>query len=175
MAELHIIGRIVGASEFEESSLFCKWGMHTGGAWKLIEGQKEGQTHVDQPAIDCMTSWSHPVDLHYGTKGVQGWPRLHLQVWHQDSYGRVELFGYGFIHIPTSPGRHELECMTWKPVGTLSEQVQSYFVGGSLYLKNTDVVYSGFDRYKLKTRASGKVHIQLDLIFRNFDKYGIEC
>lgn len=30
-------------------------------------------------------------DVHYATKGIQGWPKLHLQVWHQDMFGRNEL------------------------------------------------------------------------------------
>ena len=175
MAEVHIIGQVVGASEFPEHSLFCKWGVHAGGAWKLISGFKEGQTQVDNPENDQFAYWSHPIDLHYATKGIQGWPRLHVQVWHQDVHGRNQLYGYGFIHIPSSPGYHEIECPTWKPNGTFQEELKSYFVGGCPQLKNPDLIYSGVDRYKLHTTAMGKVHLKLNLIFRNFDKYGVEC
>ncbi|KAF5898024.1 B9 domain-containing protein 2, partial [Clarias magur] len=71
MAELHIIGQITGASGFPENSLFCKWGVHTGGAWRLLSGLKEGQTQVDVPQTGEMAYWSHPIDLHYSTKGLQ--------------------------------------------------------------------------------------------------------
>ena len=30
MAEVHVIGQLVGASGFPEPSLFCKWGFHAG-------------------------------------------------------------------------------------------------------------------------------------------------
>ena len=30
MVEVHVIGQLVGGSEFPENSLFCKWGIHTG-------------------------------------------------------------------------------------------------------------------------------------------------
>jgi len=30
MAEVHVIGQLVGASGFPAQSLFCKWGIHTG-------------------------------------------------------------------------------------------------------------------------------------------------
>lgn len=30
MAEVHIIGQIVGGTGFPDHSLFCKWGIHTG-------------------------------------------------------------------------------------------------------------------------------------------------
>ena len=31
--------------------------------------------------------------------------------------------GYGFCHVPTSPGMHRLECVTWCPQGTAPEQL----------------------------------------------------
>uniref|UniRef100_H2Z3A6 B9 domain-containing protein 2 n=1 Tax=Ciona savignyi TaxID=51511 RepID=H2Z3A6_CIOSA len=175
MAEVHVIGQLVGASEFPSHSLFCKWGLHAGGAWKLIAGVKEGQTHVDNPENEQAAYWSHPIDVHYATKGLQGWPRLHLQVWYQDIHGRNELYGYGFVHVPSSPGCHTIECVTWKPNGTFQEELMQYFVGGCPQLKNPDLVYAGADRYKLHTTAMGKVQIRLNVILRNFDKYGVEC
>uniref|UniRef100_A0A8B9P6Q4 B9 domain-containing protein 2 n=1 Tax=Apteryx owenii TaxID=8824 RepID=A0A8B9P6Q4_APTOW len=72
MAELHVIGQIVGASGFDESSLFCKWDIHAGGAWKLLAGRREGQTQVDDPQADDVAYWCHPIDVHFATKGLQG-------------------------------------------------------------------------------------------------------
>ncbi|XP_067831145.1 B9 domain-containing protein 2 [Heptranchias perlo] len=174
MAEVHIIGQIVGASGFPQHSLFCKWGLQTGCAWKLLSGLKEGQTQVDNPVIKDMTYWSHPIDVHYATKGLQGWPKLYLQVWHQDSFARNELYGYGFCHIPSSPGTHEMTCVTWRPLGTWQEQFSQMFVGGGPQLKHSDLIYTGADRYRLHTVAMGKVHLQLSVILRNFDRYGVE-
>uniref|UniRef100_A0A8P0SPW7 Transforming growth factor beta-1 proprotein n=2 Tax=Canis lupus familiaris TaxID=9615 RepID=A0A8P0SPW7_CANLF len=71
MAEVHVIGQIMGATGFSESSLFCKWGVHTGAAWKLLSGVREGQTQVDTPQVGDMAYWSHPIDLHFATKGLQ--------------------------------------------------------------------------------------------------------
>ena len=42
-----------------------------------------------------MALLSHPIDLHYAVKGIDGWPRLRLEVYGVDAYGRVELAGYG--------------------------------------------------------------------------------
>ena len=103
-----------------------------------------------------------------------GWPKLHLQVWHQDNYGRNEIYGYGFCHIPTSPGFHEIVCPTWCPTGTADDQVKRMFIGGGPQLRNPDLIYSGADRYHLKTMAMGNVHIHVGVMLRNFDKYGIE-
>lgn len=43
-----------------------------GGAWRLLSGLREGQTQVDFPQTGEMAYWSHPIDLHYTTKGLQG-------------------------------------------------------------------------------------------------------
>lgn len=113
--------------------------VHIGGGWKLISGVKEGQTQIDDPAYGNFTCWCHPVDVHYATKGPQGinsyvhdaskgyfidtyfvvtgWPKIHVQVYHYDKFGRSQIYGYGFCHIPTTPGTHKLECHTWRPVG----------------------------------------------------------
>ena len=89
MAEVHLIGQLVGGGEFYPyKSLFCKWSIQTGGAWKLLQGLREGQTQVDNPEEGEVAYWCHPIDVHYASKGLQGWPKLHLQVFHQDNFGR---------------------------------------------------------------------------------------
>ncbi|XP_022184281.2 B9 domain-containing protein 2 isoform X3 [Nilaparvata lugens] len=174
MAELYIIGQVVGASKFPSKSLFCKWSLHTGGGWKLISGLKEGQTQVDNPVYDEVTHWSHPIDVHYSTKGVQGWPKIHVQVYHYDQFGRSELYGYGFCFVPTTPGSHSIECSTWRLVGSWRDEFMQYFLGGGPQLRAPDVIYSGNDRYRLQTQTMGSVHFQLGIILRNFHKFGIE-
>lgn len=174
MAEVHIIGQILGASGFSSQNLYCKWKIQTGGAWKIIAGAREGQTQVDQPQNEDFAVWSHPIDIHFATKGLQGWPKLKFEVYHQDDFGRNELYGYGFCHLPTAPGTHDIQCPTWRPSGTFREQVSQYFIGGAPQLRNPEMVQSA-ERYTLQTVAMGKVHCQLGVILKNFDKYGVEC
>ncbi|CAH8436021.1 unnamed protein product [Heterobilharzia americana] len=108
MAELHCFGQILYAHGYPEKDLFCKWGIKSGIAWRLIEGIAEGETQVDCPLVGEKAYFCHPIDLHFATKGLQGWPKLHFQVWHHDWVGKNELYGYGFCHIPTSPGNHQV-------------------------------------------------------------------
>jgi len=102
MAELHVIGRIQSGTGFESSTgYFCKWTVQAGwiesklikiinyrtcnlmvygmvglgSAWKKVGGVKQGQTQVDTPTlIDSIvrSHWSHPIDLHFSTNGLQG-------------------------------------------------------------------------------------------------------
>ncbi|TRY76165.1 hypothetical protein TCAL_03518 [Tigriopus californicus] len=175
MAEVHLIGQIIGASGFPKQGLFCKWNIQTGGAWKLLQGAKEGQTQVDTPNIGETSYWSHPVDAHYATRGLQGWPKILVQVFHQDSLGRNSLAGYGFCHVPTSPGHHNLDIMTWRPAGSFRDTIVQHYLGGSHQLRNPELMVSSSDRHRLTTIAMGKVHIQVGVIVRNFDKFGVEC
>ena len=32
----------------------------------------------------------------------------------QDTFGRNALAGYGFAHVPTSPGQHTIDVVTWQ-------------------------------------------------------------
>ncbi|PAA62683.1 hypothetical protein BOX15_Mlig030560g1 [Macrostomum lignano] len=175
MAEVHVIGQIVGASEFPENDLFCKWEAHFGPAWKRLEGEVSGQTQVDCPASGEMAYFAHPIDLHFATRGLQGWPKLHFEVFHYDWAGRSSLVGYGFAHVPSQPGLHKIDCVTWRPTGSFMDEVSSKFVGGGIQLKRPDLVYELHDRRNVHSTAGGKVHLELSVILRNFDKFGVEC
>lgn len=51
MAEVHVIGQLVGGSGFPDNSLFCKWGIQTGELWLIIYA-KYLFTEIDQ-SLQC--------------------------------------------------------------------------------------------------------------------------
>eukprot|EP00033_Pygsuia_biforma_P003005 GCRY01003306.1.p1 GENE.GCRY01003306.1~~GCRY01003306.1.p1 ORF type:complete len:177 (+),score=20.33 GCRY01003306.1:270-800(+) len=174
MAELHVVGQIEGASGFSCNNVFCKFGFVAGNTWRKIEGFDKGQTQVDFPEDEHFAVWSHPLDIHYYTKSIQDWPKLYFHVYSQDSFGRNDLAGYGFVHIPTAPGQYELDCVTWRPQGTMLEEMSAFFLGGTPRLRNEDLVLSSQQRFpKLKTIAAGTVHVKLNVIMMNFKKFGV--
>lgn len=226
MAELHIVGEIVGASGFEERNLFCKvrrvpvsssrpvapsrpnersknkpsppapvstthpepspdayvpnttsnsqWGVEAGSMWDVVEGEAGGQTHCCYPPEgEPSVVWSHPVDVHYAAKSLVGWPKMWFQVWHMDEHGLKDLCGYGFCHVPTGPGMHEVEVCTWCPEGTPLEKLQAFFIGGKPRLKYEEVIHSPGDRFRLATRAAGVIKLQLGVCVKDFDKYNV--
>ena len=38
----------------------------------MLAGLREGQTQVDSPQNEEKAHWSHPIDIHFATKGIQG-------------------------------------------------------------------------------------------------------
>ncbi|KAE9414988.1 hypothetical protein Angca_003425 [Angiostrongylus cantonensis] len=132
MAEVYISGQIESADCFGDNRLCCRWRLQTGGGWRVVEGAVDGQTQTDLPSVYEEAYFAHPIDLHLVTKTIQGWPRIELQVWHHDTFGRQELLGYGSIFVPSTPGEHQLICNIWRPKGTPREELMQKFVGGGI-------------------------------------------
>eukprot|EP00164_Ancoracysta_twista_P001355 GFYU01001765.1.p1 GENE.GFYU01001765.1~~GFYU01001765.1.p1 ORF type:complete len:177 (+),score=25.31 GFYU01001765.1:180-710(+) len=174
MAEVHLIGQLAGATGFDDNHVFCKFWIVAGQQWRLIEGAAEGRTHIDLPEDEDCAVWCHPIDVHYATSTLQGWPKFHCQVWRQDRFGRNELAAYGQCHIPSSPGMFDVECVTWRPLGTVAEETKAFFLGGTPQLKSSDLVTSGGDRFRLRTVAMGAVHLKLGIMLKDFDKHSVK-
>jgi len=171
--ELHIVGEIVGASDYELPSLFCKFNFEVGGNFRLLQGITSGQTHCDMPPEGEAANLTHPIDVHYAVKGIDGWPRIRIEVYGVDQYGRIELAGYGCCFVPTTAGTHELRCATWRPCGTMREQFWTFFLGGTPRLKHPEVITSSADRFRLQTEPGGEVLIRLSVLPRDMAKFGV--
>ena len=174
MAEVHLLGQLQGAHNFKYTSLLCKYEIIAGQGWTLLEGIPSGQTHVDTPLNNTHFIFNQPLDLHFNTKSMQGWPKICIKVFEQDSYKRNILIGYGFTHIPPRPGIHSLEINCWQPVGSKSDEYYNRFLGTSVHLVDESLVYEPVDRFRLMTKSMGIVTAQVMVVIRNFRKQGIK-
>ena len=91
--------------------------------------------------------------------------------------GRLEVEGYGFAHIPSSPGTHEISVPTWRPLGSESQELGAYFLGSVPKLKSTAVLFTSAheQRFRHITASSGTVHVRLEILHRHYDKEGLEA
>ena len=71
MAELHVMGQLVGASGFPLPSLFCKWSLLAGSNFRVLQGLSSGQTQCDTPGEDEMAVWAQPLDIHFACRVSQ--------------------------------------------------------------------------------------------------------
>ncbi|GBG27460.1 B9 domain-containing protein 2 [Hondaea fermentalgiana] len=174
--EVHVIGEIDGGINFG-SGVCCRWQLDFGSAWEPLSGNVEGQTHVDYPSDGDSAVWSHPLDVHFLAKGIQGWPRLLVQVWQMDEFGRVHLRGYGFTHLPCASGSYELDVATWRPMGTLKEEIAANFLGVTPQLRDMDLLFkkAWSDRCRLSTTSAGIVRVNVDILLRNFHLYNVNA
>lgn len=89
MGEVFFHGQILGAKGFPSHSLFCTYKILTGHNFSHIEGAEEGQTQVDIAQEDRVI-WAHPLDIHFSTPTLVGWPKIAFQVFLQDFFGRID-------------------------------------------------------------------------------------
>lgn len=179
-AELHIVGEISGAANFSGDSFFCTYEVVVGSQWTHVEGGTKGTTHVMENSHDGI-AWSHPIDIHYWLRSVQGWPKLALQVWSVDAYGRKDLAGYGTCFIPLpSPAEHTLEVATWRPsywhpsgIVRLYQQLRQMVMGGNPVLKDDSLIHSNESRFRLHTISGGIVTVKLNVMSRNTAALGL--
>ena len=54
MAELYVIGEIIGGSGFSSKNLCCKYSVIYGENWKLHAGEPTGQTQTDYAGV-CLS------------------------------------------------------------------------------------------------------------------------
>ncbi|KDO35578.1 hypothetical protein SPRG_00420 [Saprolegnia parasitica CBS 223.65] len=169
--EVHLLGDLVGGSGFEAGvGYVCKWRVDYGEAWQHVCGKEVGQTHVDTPSTGDDVIWAHPIDVLWTTFSMQGWPRLLVQVWTVDEHGGAHVCGYGFSHVPSSPGHHLVTIGLWRPLGSEHQELAALFLGQTTELLCDDVVFNSAwaDRCRLRTIASGQVHFELHVILRHF-------
>ena len=173
--ELHVIGELQGGYSLG-TGVCCRWQFDYGNMWIPLDGNIDGQTQVDYPSDGNMVVWCHPLDVHFLCKGLQGWPRLLLQVWNIDEIGRLHLAGYGFVHIPNMAGSFEMEVTTWRPVGTLKEEIATLFLGTTPNLRDIDVLYrkAWSHRNRITTQSSGVIRLKIDVVLRSFSELNVD-
>ncbi|XP_071647989.1 tectonic-3 isoform X4 [Temnothorax longispinosus] len=138
MAELHIIGQVSSAKNFKQSHLLCKWNFCVGNGWKIISGYERGQTQESYDLYTNNSIWDHPIDLHYTTQTLQNSPKLLLQVFCRDNYGRLIFLSYGVYNVPLSPGSYILDCHTWKPIAYINMVEITKIEDISICINDTD-------------------------------------
>lgn len=98
-----------------------------------------------------------------------------MEIWTKNSLDQCWPVGFGVAHIPSRPGHHKLIINTWKlTTNSFWDELTDKFHGGGFALNRSDLIYSGNDRYRISSKSSGKVAVELMVIFQNFSKYGIE-
>lgn len=153
--------------------------MEVGKAWQHLGGDLLGQTQVSYTSYNIQENiiFNHPMDVHFALAGLQGWgfPRLTVQSFRLDWYGRRILTGYGFVHIPISPGTHVLEVHLWRPVGSADQELRSFLLGETPSLLKEDPLYDSAwkDRCRLLTTSSGSVKVEISVITRFLKEQGV--
>jgi len=157
-----------------------RWKVEHGKAWEHLGGELMGQTQISYcEARDAeYLPFNHPIDLHFAEAGIQGWgaPRIAMQCYRMDWHGRRLLSGYGFAHLPTTPGLHRIEVCMWRPTGSPEQEMDAFLLGRTPALVSHEPIYESAwkDRSRLVTVPSGKIFLDLFVVTRYLNKHDVE-
>eukprot|EP01062_Namystynia_karyoxenos_P068038 TRINITY_DN62247_c0_g1_i1.p1 TRINITY_DN62247_c0_g1~~TRINITY_DN62247_c0_g1_i1.p1 ORF type:complete len:284 (+),score=82.80 TRINITY_DN62247_c0_g1_i1:84-854(+) len=105
--------------------LYCKYRFERGRDWDVLklsndtESLHEGVTQVAERSVGPtpLFSWNMPFSVAFASTNPYGWPKLVLSVY---NVGRNDEphppCGYGWCHVPTKPGRYEVDVPLFRPV-----------------------------------------------------------
>jgi B9 domain-containing protein 2 len=200
MPEVSIVGTLRGASFLPAgaAAAFCRWRLEAGPGWTLTSGSAAGQTQVAEvdrgaggwgvPPLSLTGEfyeaasgagaalWEHPIDAHFSTSSLRGWPQLVVTVWTQDGLSRNEVVGYGAARVPPAPGAHGLEVATWRPEGTWAQELRVAFLESGLpQLEDERPVWdpAAKARSGLCTSTSATVEAELHVLAKGFAEQGV--
>eukprot|EP00241_Pyramimonas_parkeae_P016070 CAMPEP_0114283034 /NCGR_PEP_ID=MMETSP0059-20121206/3881_1 /TAXON_ID=36894 /ORGANISM="Pyramimonas parkeae, Strain CCMP726" /LENGTH=490 /DNA_ID=CAMNT_0001403725 /DNA_START=42 /DNA_END=1518 /DNA_ORIENTATION=+ len=172
IAKLHLLGELVGATGFSRKTLFCEWQLVFGTGWKVIRGEDRGTTHMASPMDDSdFSAFSHPVHLSVQSQNIQHWPKLFVRVHeHHDYVGSDTFLAYGICSLPTTPGTHRVQCVTWRAndrVARLQDELSGYFTSRSAELMSDEYVSLRKEEHaaSVVTVGMGTVHLDLAMLF----------
>ena len=117
-------GQIEGAKFEGHDSLYCRYAFSMGEDWTVMKGVEEGITQLSSASGASseggqVAVWNFPIDVTFRSTCAHGWPQIIVSVYGTDAFGRSDMIlGYGAIHLPIAPGRHELYVNTFRPLAS---------------------------------------------------------
>mmetsp|Transcript_13823 Transcript_13823/g.19113 ORF Transcript_13823/g.19113 Transcript_13823/m.19113 type:complete len:179 (+) Transcript_13823:106-642(+) len=173
MPEVHMVGTINGAQNIPFSKVYLHWKVVMDeDNWSILGGKNEGCSQIDATENSFEVIWNHPIDIHFSTTLIEGWPKLILEVWRLDLYDRHEIAGYGCLALPAAPGRHELAAAVWRPLGGWAARLKAFLLGGSAQARYSEEFLLGSQRHNLRTESLGFVTLSLQVITHSFEQHG---
>jgi len=168
--QLHIIGKISFAKDFDCRSLYLKYSVKSGTHWTLICGTPSGESFESMVNDEQIAPIEQPLDLNYSTKAIRGWPRLVVEVWQIDHDFKSSIAGYGVMTIPMKSGHHKCNLYCWRPLASWADKL----LGTHPELEFKDVLISTQNKFSLKTESTGHLVLEFDIMFKDFHLHGVK-
>ena len=160
-------------------SLYCRYTFSFGEDWRVVRGVEEGITQMSTArgtAADAgrLCVWNFPIDVTFKATGVHGWPQVVLSIYGSDFAGRSDMIiGYGAVHLPLTPGRHELFVRTFRPLAaSLLGRLQSWLMGKRPEFRDAHFPSKGEGRDVTRVQSFGCVKIVVDVTLQGMEELG---
>jgi hypothetical protein len=133
----------------------------------LVAEPKAHFNHLVNLSFDAVDSdITRPASM-----GVSQVPTMVFTVYSQSFFGKINVEGYGYTHLPAGAGSVDVEIGTWKPVGGISAEMKNYFLGSGPRLKDRQFVFGGsssegkadpttINRFGVRSENSGSIRFR---------------
>ena len=74
-----------------------------------------------------------------------------------------------------SPGSHDIDIVTWRPIGSFTDKLKAFFLGARPQLKNDAIISytKGDGRFGLKSTGGGVVYVHFEIVTSGFGQHGV--
>jgi len=82
-------------------------------------------------------------------------PTLLLEIFSLDWWDLNRIEGYGVMQLPICAGSHSLNAATWRPKGSIADELRRYFLGTSIALTDIRKLKNGSNGFENRTGWCG--------------------
>ncbi|KAK8833869.1 B9 domain-containing protein 1 [Tritrichomonas musculus] len=171
MTELPLIitiqGQINECTTIIANSIYCKYIFTAGRDWSVAQGSMEGITQTAKRGSDNVCVFNYPLNVSFKASKPYGWPQLIVALYGRNPFGNEMVIGYGAIHVPTQPGRHQLEIQLFRPASaSIMQTIIGFFSGITPEYIDLKFIASGSDREVTTTRSQGTLTVTFNILLR---------
>ncbi|KNC47040.1 B9 domain-containing protein 1 [Thecamonas trahens ATCC 50062] len=183
MAQFFVVvsGQVESALFEDYDRLFAKVNfVHNGEGvedWTVVDGAEAGLTQVARKSVDGGSPvfvFNYPIEVAYASTNVSGWPRLLVSMFSINGLGNHTLAGYGFVHVPTAPGRYTRYVRTFRPrSSSLWQRINAWLFGDPPeFLNLPKVLGDGKGREVARVVSSGVVKVTFNVSTKGLSAAG---
>lgn len=123
--------------------------------------------------IDGKYILNHPLDLIYDTSTSEGWPLFVCEAWTRSENARG-FYGCGAIFLPTSPGKHSLDVMLWRPASQGLANLTNILLPELPDLRSLrELILNPYLRSQLTVESMGAVSLSMFVTTSGFEEFGV--
>ncbi|XP_034297387.1 B9 domain-containing protein 1 [Pantherophis guttatus] len=174
---LMVSGQVESAQFPEFDELYCKYCFVYGPDWAPTTGLEEGISQITSKSRNVQQNlvWNFPIDVTFKSTNPFGWPQIVISVYGPDLFGNDVVRGYGAVHVPFTPGRHQRILPMFVPESTSRlQKLTSWLTGRYPEFTDPKVVAQGEGREVTRVRSQGFVTVSFNVVTKDMKKLGYD-
>ena len=99
-------------------------------------------------------------------------PTVVFTVYSVGAFGRINIEGYAYVHLPEHAGAIDDTIKTWRPTGGIDTQMRAYFLGSAPHVVNKAEFYASdkfgthtvLNHFGVRTENSGEIRFRVHAV-----------